>query len=74
MVKVISGTNETIQTGKLPCRMKKWEVMGRAEKIKQKGKSIERFRRFRAKMDKGKRGDQGKRPNLDSNNEKIDLK
>lgn len=74
MVKVISGTNETIQTGELPCRMKKWEVMGRAEKIKQKGKSIERFRRFRAKMDKRKRGDQGKRPNLDSNNEKIDLK
>lgn len=52
MVKVISGTNETIQTGELPCRMKKWEVMGRAEKIKQKGKSIERFRRFRAKKEK----------------------
>lgn len=73
-MKVISGTNATIQMGKLPCRMKKWEVTERAEKIKQKGKSIERFRRFRAKMDKGKRGDQGKRPNLDSNNEKIDLK
>lgn len=42
--------------------------------MKQRGKSVQRFKRYKAKMNKGKRGDQGKRPNLDGNNEKIDLK